>query len=64
MRLFFWIVVGAFSVSGCAGNDDDNTIVCGVEKPTQELSWLKEEIEQREQSNSEDIKYCYITQGV
>lgn len=47
----------------CSGDDDNALKVCGVDRPTEQLAWLSQEIEEREQNGTEDTKYCYITQG-
>jgi hypothetical protein len=37
--------------------------ICAVDNPTQNLPWLKAEIQRREQSGSEVEKYFYIQQA-
>lgn len=39
------------------------TSICAVTNPTEELGWLKAEIENREQSTSDINKYFYIQQA-
>lgn len=38
-------------------------VVCKFNNPIENLDWLRFEIEQRELNPTEDMKYCYITQG-
>lgn len=59
-----FIVLFAFILS-CSDNDDKLSITpaCGVDNPVEELAWLKSEIDNRNQRNTESMKYCYIVQG-
>lgn len=59
--LFFLFLSILFS--SCSDNDDEIISACGVANPVEELAWLKAEIDTREANPSEDMKYCYITQG-
>lgn len=51
---------------GC--NNDDNDFVqlsvgaCGMERPLEDLEWLRAEVEKRKNDSSEDARYCYISQ--
>lgn len=45
---------------GCSRNEDDPFSFCDVTNPTQELTWLKTEIENRNNNPTQDMKYCYI----
>lgn len=38
-------------------------VVCDFNNPVEDLDWLRFEIQQRELNPTEDMKYCYITQG-
>ncbi|MGB5818369.1 MAG: hypothetical protein WBG90_02715 [Saonia sp.] len=48
----------------CSDDDDNNAqaqlTACAVENVLEDLVWLRDEISDREQSTSEDMKYCYI----
>lgn len=63
MRKWFLLLSISFLLLACSDNDDDFKAIaaCGFENVTEELSWLKAEIERREESSSEDLIYCYIT---
>lgn len=63
MKKWFLLFSISFFLLSCSDNDDDFKAIaaCGFENVTEELSWLKAEIERREKSSSEDLKYCYIT---
>jgi len=47
----------------CSDNDDIIISACGVNNPAQELEWLRAEIDRRNKSLNEDLKYCFIVQA-
>lgn len=59
-----FIVLFVFLLS-CSDNDDKLSVTpaCGVDNPAEELAWLKSEIDNRNQSTRESMKYCYIIQA-
>ena len=63
MRSISIVVITCFFVFSCTDSDDNIKLVCGVGNPVKDLVWLKKEIENREQSTSDDIRYCYIVQA-
>ncbi len=49
----------------CSNDDDQGGFInviagCGVSNAAQDLDWLREEINRREDSTAEEMKYCYI----
>lgn len=58
---FFWISLLLCAALSCSDNDN-NGFFCGADNPIEGLEWLSEEIERRETSTSDDVKYCYIVQ--
>ncbi len=47
----------------CSSDNISVLPTCGVDNPSQELDWLKSEIDRRNANPSEDMKYCYIVQA-
>ncbi len=65
MRLPFLLICCFAIVLSCSDDDDNSaSAACGVARPAEDLTWLREEIEKRVQSTSEDNKYCYIEQAI
>lgn len=62
---FLALVTICIFIYSCSDNDDKLSVTpaCGVDNPIEELAWLKSEIDNRNQSNRESMKYCYIVQG-
>jgi hypothetical protein len=54
------LFVFAIIVFSCSDTDDS---VCGTNNPIEDLSWLRDEIENREANTSDFNKYFYITQA-
>ena len=50
----------------CNSVDDTNQLKnsCSVDNPIEDLDWLKNEIDEREQNIRDDSKYCYIRQAL
>lgn len=68
MRFLYLTILSGLLFCACSYEDGLNALTqavpgCDVLNPTQELSWLKAEIDQRDQNPSPDMKYCYILQG-
>lgn len=68
MRLRATLLFALMTLVSCSNDDNGKAITlsiagCGVDKPLEELLWLKTEIESREANTNEDMKYCYIVQG-
>jgi len=63
MKRFSLLLCYLFLLWSCSDNDDslDSVAACGVDNVVEDLSWLRAEIERREESSTEDLKYCYIT---
>jgi len=59
---FIIVLVLVFMIS-CSDNDDTIVAACGANNPTQELAWLKTEIDRRNENPNDDMKYCYIVLG-
>ncbi len=57
--LFFIFVL----ISSCTDSDDDALSGCGLENPRQDLAWLRKRIAEMANSDSPDVKYCYVVQG-
>lgn len=62
MKLLYFPLILLFLFIACA-DDDDNAVVCGVVSPLEDLSWLRTEVENRLEEDSEDLIYCYITEA-
>ncbi|MEM7381227.1 MAG: hypothetical protein AAF361_08520, partial [Bacteroidota bacterium] len=62
MKLLYVPLILLFLFVSCS-DDDDNAVVCGVVSPLEDLSWLRTEVENRLEEDSEDLIYCYITEG-
>lgn len=52
-----------FLTISCSSDDISIIPACGVDNPSQELDWLKSEIDRRNANPGEDMKYCYIVQA-
>ena len=65
MKIIFKLLVVCALVFSCNTIDDMIEIkaFCSVENPTEDLTWLKNEIEEREQNITEFSKYLYIHQS-
>ena len=61
MKKFLILLVISLLSFSC-NNDDDNKRFCNVDNPTEDLQWLKTEISNRVENESEDDKYFYIMQ--
>ncbi len=66
MKTVLATIVIFFLLAACS--NDDNTPIetnaaCGVDNPTAQLTWLRTEIERREQDGGSALRYCYILQG-
>lgn len=66
MKKIVFILILSFFIFGCNDDEESNTkSACGVENPVLDLTWLKNEIEQRENDQIEetiDWQYHYIMQ--
>lgn len=63
--LLFATVIGLMAFS-CEKEEDQirlSSNTCSVIKPTEELAWLKAEIQRQKQSTSDVAKYFYIQQA-
>ncbi|MGB5435061.1 MAG: hypothetical protein WBM98_04145 [Maribacter sp.] len=60
MKTKMFVLWAVIIIISCSDNDDS---VCGVINPTEDLSWLKNEIEDREATPSDFSKYFYIAQA-
>lgn len=51
-------------ILSCSDTDDSLKAIaaCGFDNALEELPWLKAEIKKREQSDSEEMRFCYIEQ--
>ena len=65
MKNIFKLLILCILVFNCNSNDDllEIKAFCSVDNPTENLAWLKNEIENREQNITEDSKYLYIYQS-
>ncbi|NER17528.1 hypothetical protein [Spongiivirga citrea] len=62
-------IIGVFIMTTLlfsCNSDDDTTALfnCGSNTTLEDLDWLSQEIERREQSDSPDMQYCFITQAL
>ncbi|MFI0430519.1 hypothetical protein [Mariniflexile sp. HMF6888] len=51
------------TISSCKDDDDNLSNSCQVSNPIEDLDWLKEKIEELAQTDSELLKYFYISQN-
>ncbi len=50
-------------MNACTDKDGNTLPACGVNNPTEDLAWLKAEIDRRNETLTKDMKYCYIVQA-
>ncbi len=65
MKSISLLLLLSLAIAACEKCDPGEEFypACSVENPTKELAWLREEIQNREQSNFSYDRYFYITQA-
>ncbi len=63
MKKHLCILLVFLTLFSCADNDDVRGDACGIDNPTENLTWLKNEINQRGANPSYISKYFYIAQA-
>ena len=68
MKNILWLALPFFLLtSACENCDPEGPVAlsaCSVDNPTEDLAWLREEIQNREQQPGEDLtQYLYIAQA-
>lgn len=62
----YFFLAAIFVVYGCNSDDIDFVEIslqaCAIENPLQDLNWLRAEVKKRKNDDSEDARYCYISQ--
>jgi len=68
MKEVYKILIVCFLFLSCNNSDDNRNdnikSFCSTENPTEDLIWLKSEIEEREQNSNQFSKYLYIMQSI
>jgi len=57
------LILGIILTLAFSCKDQGPDLICNVNNPTEDLPWLKSEIERRKQSQNDISKYFYIEQG-
>lgn len=63
MRAAYNVLIIAILLFSCDSNDNQLNFFCSVDNPIEDLDWLKNEIDEREQNITDDSKYLYISQS-
>ena len=66
MKVAYRILLLFLLLFSCNSDDDTNQLKnsCSVDNPIEDLAWLGNEIDEREQNITSDSKYCYISQSL
>lgn len=64
MKLATLFILSVLLSSSCSDNDDTIPLACGVADPTEDIGWLKNEIEDLKSSDSGIQQYFYVWQGI
>ncbi|MDY7396478.1 hypothetical protein UMM65_14600 [Aureibaculum sp. 2210JD6-5] len=63
MKRIALILLSCILFFSCNSSEEFNSkSACGVKNPVEDLAWLKNEIDEREQNDSVDWRYHYILQ--
>ena len=61
-KLLVLLVLVCISTISCNNDDDSVSNTCNVSNPVEDLDWLKEKIEELEQTEPESLKYLYFSE--